>query len=708
MRRSSGTTKTRPSTGDLGYEFGATSPPATQTYDAGDYHPDLFALKQGFRKFPSGVPWTRDICFDDMSDEDSEPSDNYTKSFPDALRLLDETPPADKEPQPFNPQSVAVRPLVAIFTANEQGITDAMAERSLSMDSAVGLSNRDLEKIINSIGDLKTDNAKTKAIKKMLEGHSYTPYSFQDDRGNAVPPAAEDADFENGHLMHKGGGWPDSAIYGHNSLLLGNQGDYSEEAEEIYALRCENRGVSYPSVAIPYHQIVARQTTTAKYNRWYQVQQERCDTDYPHSKRPPEIFYDKERNQIGCYQENSVASTAAHFARNVLQFNQRENEYVEARLRGEHAPQVAMSHRCLINLGGPPGSGKSKFAEGMASNLGVNLSVIKITDDMGKDIDSDGFFGRNTKPDESVQWLPSELAYAYVSGEVVLLDEANNLGKKGVMALRSLCSDDMSTNTLSVADGNFNGRTLVRHPSFLIITTYNPQDTLQSGLRSDWEELLRDRAIIGHPMNSRYFDDYDYKWSKDALERSFINGNYNPNDEIANNIGCLWVAEVLDFLRANSHPHRGDEAVYFNENLGVDSSKQFLTGPFSFRDVRGYFKPDDLRQAVMAFSYSDEFTAETFYAHVLSMYEEVFKNNAIKMQEELADSAADDPNKLKALASLEEEINVCKNLASQRTDMIGSWGVMAERWFAATRKALTTGDQSELPYFFRRELMLAG
>ena len=492
------------------------------------------------------------------------------------------------EPQPFNPKDVKqVEPLFSDSKALKMVET---WDRARTQPSSIGWSHK--PELLNK--DLS---------QKFLDEHSYRPFQWVADDGIHIRrPSREEANYKTGHLFYLGGGWGNPKAIRWNSMLLGNQGDDMEAEELRYAQTLAMRGVDYSNVAIPYQEGMAwlywksrqaeyRVVTERDYSAPYPAKGQGLSDAERMMARTPCYFYNPDNGHYEAYPETSVSTSAAQISQMIHEYMRDEEEALQ---EGGNA-EVAMKYLFHSLLGGPPRSGKTTFAKALAAVLGVPFVKAAMTKHAGESLASDGLFGRTLMHGNSSEFVLTDVAYAYMYGGVVLMDEIANLTENAMGQLRSILSADETEIKLDgIPDYHYKGRVLVRHPAFYVVSTYNPGDTVE--VPTDHHiPLLQDRCNASIPLMSHHYDLYDQLYSAKVLKEQIISGE--ATHDFAGTYACVIFAEFIDTLRDLHDPaqtaERGEVEMLFPQKP-------------TFGHAYEFFHSENLMTALQVFPYFRE------------------------------------------------------------------------------------------------------
>ena len=476
--------------------------------------------------------------------------------------------------QPFDPRDIQEFG-ARLFSNDPKTVTDWL-ERVLirPQDRSIGFGHRAM--IANP-------------TQEFLDHYSYTPIKWTSDDGKFIRrPLREEADYRNGHLAHIKGGWGNARVIGWNTALVGNQGLDMKAEEERYAKICAMRGVDYSNVAIPYPEQVAWLQQMAKESQYRVVKERNYSSPYSSDQRSPCVFYNPVSQSYEAYPENSVASSAAQIAQMMHDYLGREQDALDSGGNTE----VALKYLFHSLIGGPPRSGKTTFTDGLANNLGLPRVKAGLTKHSGESLASDGLFGRTLMHGNSSEFILSNVAYAYMCGGIVLMDEVTNLTENAKAQLRSILSADETQIVLEgIPDYDFNGRVLLRHPAFYIVSTYNPGGTVE--VPTDHNiALLQDRSNSNIPLNSHYYDLYDESFSAEALRTQIADGV--AEQDFMGTYACVLFAEFIDNLRKIHDP--------LNRKKGNKDNIFFPQQP-TFGHAVEFFNAENLETALRVFPY---------------------------------------------------------------------------------------------------------
>ena len=144
--------------------------------------------------------------------------------------------------------------------------------------------------------------------------------------------------------------------------------------------------------------------------------------------------------------------------------------------------EAAYDARLPVMLKGPTGCGKTRFVESMAYQFNRPLITVACHEDLF----ASDLIGRYLLKDEETVWVDGPLARAVRSGAICYLDEVVEARKDTTVVIHPLTDN---RRTLPI---DKKGETLVAHPDFLLVISYNPG--YQSVLK-DLKQSTRQRFV---------------------------------------------------------------------------------------------------------------------------------------------------------------------------------------------------------------------
>jgi len=144
--------------------------------------------------------------------------------------------------------------------------------------------------------------------------------------------------------------------------------------------------------------------------------------------------------------------------------------------------EAAYDARLPVMLKGPTGCGKTRFVEYMAYRFQRPLITVACHEDLF----ASDLIGRYLLKDEETIWVDGPLARAVRNGAICYLDEVVEARKDTTVVIHPLTDN---RRTLPI---DKKGETLVAHPDFLLVISYNPG--YQSVLK-DLKQSTRQRFV---------------------------------------------------------------------------------------------------------------------------------------------------------------------------------------------------------------------
>lgn len=424
--------------------------------------------------------------------------------------------------------------------------------------------------------------------------------------GTVNPPAS--ADWNLTTAPYRYGFYPDPALFGFNSLMVGDQGRDMEAEKKFWEERMETRdGGDISRSAVPFEDQIAWLRKQQKISP-YHAAKGYIDPDYvmpfeDKDRGEAEIGWDQRWNEeTGMWQahrETWTSHAAREITLQVCEFLRNERDAMEQQREHGTSPKVSLRGFILILLEGYTGGGKSVFASSLAATLGIPLVISTASD---WEDPSKGFFGANNPEAGSALYEISDIGYAYVSGGVVLIDEIYGYTPDAQLALSQICDPNNQYYDLETNDRRYSGKNrLYRHPAFRVVATGNPQWAVQYGLGSD--EVRADafgERVLRVPFNHARFDNYDSTCSTEAVKRALEKEEETGVPAMLPSPACrapgaLDVLTAFDLLRKAADParqNRSPDSDHFEE-----LQEQILSRPMTYRNFDNYLSAPTLEHA---------------------------------------------------------------------------------------------------------------
>ena len=138
--------------------------------------------------------------------------------------------------------------------------------------------------------------------------------------------------------------------------------------------------------------------------------------------------------------------------------------YYRAVWKEQEVFRMAFSQRLPLLLKGPTGSGKSRFVEAMAYELGKPM----ITVSCHEETSSTDLIGRFVIKGAETEWVDGPLCKAMKEGMILYLDEIAEARPDVIVAIHPLTDHRRSLFVDKL------GITLQAHPEFMLVASFNP------------------------------------------------------------------------------------------------------------------------------------------------------------------------------------------------------------------------------------------
>ncbi|TGM31873.1 CbbQ/NirQ/NorQ/GpvN family protein [Leptospira biflexa] len=171
--------------------------------------------------------------------------------------------------------------------------------------------------------------------------------------------------------------------------------------------------------------------------------------------------------------------------------------------------QMAAENSLPLLLKGPTGSGKSRFLEYMAHQMGRKLITILCNDETSA-VD---LVGRFLVKGADTVWMDGPLTTGVKEGAIVYLDEIAEARPDTLVTIHSLTDH---RRTLFIERKN---EEVIAHPNFLLVASYNP------GYQKGFKELK--------PSTKQRFLGMDFPYPKPSVEEKIIVGETGISESIS-------------------------------------------------------------------------------------------------------------------------------------------------------------------------------
>lgn len=281
-------------------------------------------------------------------------------------------------------------------------------------------------------------------------------------------------------------------------------------------------------------------------------------------------FYDENKKEYGMLYHEIPATHVVATAKRIL--NQLRPDL-----------EIHKNPTLCYYLDGPPGGGKTVFAQQLVAHLGAPLVMLKL--DTDQRLSERIFYTEGLEEGGTVADL-SDVAYVYTTGGFLQIDDAHS---QEDLAYLSLLMDPKVTEiTLTGSGFPPDQRTLVRHPSFRILLTLNGEHHMdRHGRRAEMPSNLYSRM---EPISDNWDSYKILKTTKD--QKHWIYGHKDPKVRIF----ALLAIQLLD----NARNHAPDIT-----NTGSGGSVTYLQTMPSIRDLNKIMDAETLSKSIQGFPLSD-------------------------------------------------------------------------------------------------------
>lgn len=169
----------------------------------------------------------------------------------------------------------------------------------------------------------------------------------------------------------------------------------------------------------------------------------------------------------------------------------------------------AYKNKLPLLLKGPTGTGKSRFVEYMAEQLGKKLYTVACHEETS----STDLIGRYIIKGSETVWIDGPMTKAVKEGAFLYLDEIAEARPDIIVALHSLTDHRRS---LFI---DKTGETITANKDFMLIATYNP------GYQKGFKELK--------PSTRQRFISLSFNYPENSLETEIIMSETNTSEDVA-------------------------------------------------------------------------------------------------------------------------------------------------------------------------------